>query len=209
MFPGSVKLTTTLKEHALLIAFGRLPRVSKMVKLFGGGGPKKVDEEPPQQDAGKARGDYDVDDHLLSREDVAERYGVQIDWTNVGASKGLTSGEAEARLKANGPNRLTPPKETLEIIKFLKQFANPLMALLVVAGALTYMAYALQQPRDKNNLILASALIIVVTLTCLMSYWQERSAGNVMGEWALHTSSCSQGVNRVHGQAGDPCCTVN
>jgi len=151
-----------------------------MVKLFGGGGAKKVDEEPPQEDAGKARGDYDVDDHLLSREDVAERYGVQIDWTNVGASQGLTSGEAEARLKANGPNRLTPPKETPEIVKFLKQFANPLMALLLVAGALTYMAYALQQPRDKNNLILASALIIVVTLTCLMSYWQERSAGNVM-----------------------------
>lgn len=45
------------------------------------------------------------------------------------------------------------------------QFTNPLMALLVVAGALTYMAYGLQTPRDKNNLILASALIIVVTLT--------------------------------------------
>jgi hypothetical protein len=39
------------------------------------------------------------------------------------------------------------------------------MALLVVAGALTFMAYGLQSPRDRNNLILASALIIVVTLT--------------------------------------------
>jgi hypothetical protein len=45
------------------------------------------------------------------------------------------------------------------------QFTNPLMALLVVAGALTYMAYALQSPRDRNNLILATALIVVVTLT--------------------------------------------
>jgi hypothetical protein len=39
-----------------------------------------------------------------------------------------------------------------------------------------------QSPRDKNNAILAAALIIVVTLTCIMSYMQERSASNVMGE---------------------------
>lgn len=56
------------------------------------------------------------------------------------------------------------------------------MALLLVAGALTFMAYALQSPRDKNNAILAAALLIVVTLTCVMSYFQERSASNVMGE---------------------------
>lgn len=67
-------------------------------------------------------------------------------------------------------------------MKFLLQFTNPLMALLLVAGALTFMAYALQSPRDKNNAILAAALIIVVSLTCLMSYLQERSASNVMGE---------------------------
>lgn len=62
------------------------------------------------------------------------------------------------------------------------QFTNPLMALLLIAGGLTFMAYALQSPRDKNNAILAAALIIVVTLTCIMSYFQERSASNVMGE---------------------------
>lgn len=33
-----------------------------------------------------------------------------------------------------------------------------------------------------HTVILASALIIVVTLTCTMSYFQERSASNVMGE---------------------------
>jgi hypothetical protein len=55
------------------------------------------------------------------------------------------------------------------------------MALLLAASALTYMAYALQSPRDRNNLILASALVVVVTLTCIMSYLQERSASNVMG----------------------------
>ena len=56
------------------------------------------------------------------------------------------------------------------------------MALLLVAGALTFMAYGLQSPRERNNLILASALVAVVSATCVMSYLQERSASNVMGE---------------------------
>lgn len=65
------------------------------------------------------------------------------------------------------------------------------MALLLVAGALTFMAYGLQSPRDKNNAILAAALIIVVTLTCLMSYLQERAAGNVMGKRAGPDPMCA------------------
>lgn len=35
--------------------------------------------------------------------------------------------------------QLTPPKDIPEILKFLKQVANPLMLLLLVAGGLTYM----------------------------------------------------------------------
>ena len=66
------------------------------------------------------------------------------------------------------------------------------IALLLVAGALTFMAYGLQSPRDKNNAILAAALIIVVTLTCLMSYLQERSASSLMGELvACCSASCT------------------
>jgi hypothetical protein len=57
------------------------------------------------------------------------------------------------------------------------------MALLVVAGALTYMAYALQSPRDRNNLILATALIVVVTLTC------GAGAGAWRGGWGTGLSA--------------------
>jgi hypothetical protein len=100
-------------------------------------------------------------------------------------------------------NQLTPPKTTPEIIKFLLQFTNPLMALLLVAGALTFMAYGIQSPRDKNNAILAAALIIVVTLTCVMSYLQERSASNLMGESpacrAAHQATLLAAVDKSYG----------
>ncbi|WIA28646.1 hypothetical protein OEZ86_011182 [Tetradesmus obliquus] len=128
----------------------------------------------------QARGAYEVDDHMVSPEEVAERYNVTIDWENIGGSKGLTSQQVKDLQAKHGLNQLTPPKTTPEIIKFLKQFTNPLMALLLVAGALTFMAYGIQSPRDKNNAILAAALLIVVTLTCLMSYLQERSASSLM-----------------------------
>ena len=209
--------------------------------------------------AATLRGDYAVNEHLASPQDVAKRYGTSINWESIGTSAGLTSqqarsvhtaaacvfhaqlcmlsflpcprcgGLARSRMKchtgcklesvvltpatdlcacirstittagltcaacactpaqvaeahaAHGTNALTPPRSTPEFVKFLLQFTNPLMALLLVAGGLTFMAYALQSPRDVNNAILAAALIIVVTLTCIMSYLQERSASNLMG----------------------------
>jgi magnesium-transporting ATPase (P-type) len=126
------------------------------------------------------RGSYDVDEHLLSPAEVAAKYGVDVNVDNPGQSKGLSSAQVKELQAIHGKNQLTPPAETPEWLKFCKQFTNPLMLLLVVAGGLAYMAYALQPVKDENNLILASALIIVVSATCVMSYWQERSASNVM-----------------------------
>jgi magnesium-transporting ATPase (P-type) len=124
---------------------------------------------------------YDLDDHQLTLEQLAQRYSDSaIIPQDPSASKGLTE-DAAAKLRAlHGPNALTPPKQTPEIVKFLLQLANPLLLMLLAAGALTYMAYAIQSPRDRTNLILASCLVGVVLLTAAMSWWQERSAGNVM-----------------------------
>ncbi|KAI8473316.1 MAG: hypothetical protein J3K34DRAFT_518987 [Monoraphidium minutum] len=154
-------------------------------------------EAPAEQGADAAahvgeRGSYLVDEHLLSPQETAAKFGVEIDWSSIAGSKGLTADQVKLLREEHGLNRLTPPKERPEIIKFLIQFTNPLMALLVVAGSLTYMAYGIQSPRDRNNLILASALVIVVTLTCTMSYFQERSASNVMASLkAMMPAKCT------------------
>lgn len=109
---------------------------------------------------------------MLPPSEVYDRYGV--------GAGGLTSAQVAERFKEHGKNQLTPPKELPEWVKLLKQFLNPLMLLLIVAGGLCFLAYGLQNPKDRNNLILGAALIIVVALTCVMSYVQERSASNVM-----------------------------
>lgn len=126
------------------------------------------------------KGNYDVDEHHLSPQEVAARYSVDINFEKVATSKGLASAQVKELQKKWGLNQLTPPKEVPEVVKFLRQFINPLMLLLLIAGGLLFMAYGVAKERDKNNLILGAALVIVVSLTCVMSYFQERSAGNVL-----------------------------
>lgn len=87
---------------------------------------------------------YDVDEHLMTVEQVAEKYGLALNPANLQASGGLTA-EQVAQAKARfGPNALTPPAEKPEWLKFLLQFTNPLMVLLIIAGGLLFMAYGIQ-----------------------------------------------------------------
>lgn len=67
------------------------------------------------------RGSYDVDEHLLSPQDVAARFGTAVDWASIPNSKGLDAKQVEALREKHGLNRLTPPKERSEIVKFLLQ----------------------------------------------------------------------------------------
>lgn len=107
------------------------------------------------------------------------RYATHIDFEHPSSSRGLGSDVAEARLREDGPNMLSPPKDVPEIIKFLKHFANPLIVLLIIAGLLCFLAYAVASDRDWHNLVLGAALLVVVFITCVMSYFQERAAGKV------------------------------
>jgi magnesium-transporting ATPase (P-type) len=52
--------------------------------------------------------------------------------------------QAASRLAENGPNKLSPPKDKPEWLKYLLQYTNPLLALLIVAGVLTFVAYGIQ-----------------------------------------------------------------
>jgi len=42
------------------------------------------------------RGTYTVDEHLLSPQEVAERYGTSVDWASIPASPGLTTAQVRA-----------------------------------------------------------------------------------------------------------------
>ena len=123
--------------------------------------------------------EYLADEHLLTPVEVADRYGVDVDENDWERSRGLSRAEAAARLAHDGPNMLTPPRQTPEIVKFLKHFLDPFMVLLIVAGVLSCITYAIDSSQ-LLNVWLGLVLFGIVIFTCLLSYYQERQSSNVM-----------------------------
>ena len=98
---------------------------------------------------------------------------------------GLSTSDAQERLKANGKNILTPPKKTPEWIKFMKTMFTGFAALLWIAGILCFIAYIVEiseTPDDvsPDNLYIGCALVVVVAISGIFTYMQERQSGKIM-----------------------------
>ncbi|XP_026513695.1 potassium-transporting ATPase alpha chain 2 isoform X2 [Terrapene carolina triunguis] len=125
--------------------------------------------------------ELDLDDHKLSKEALEEKYTTSI-------SKGLTSARAAEILARDGPNALTPPKSTPEIIKFLKQMVGGFSILLWVGALLCWIAFGIQLAQGVasafDNLYLGVVLALVVILTGIFAYYQEAKSTNIMASFS-------------------------
>lgn len=63
----------------------------ELIKLLGRKKKTADEESPATTSTAAARGAYEIDEHLLQPREVADRYGVQIDWKNIQGSRGLTT----------------------------------------------------------------------------------------------------------------------
>ncbi len=101
--------------------------------------------------------------HAVETGEAAERLG--------SPPEGLSGPEAAERLMRFGPNRLPPPPRQSALLRFLRQFHNVLIYLLVLAALA---AWLLGHPVD-------SAVIgIVVLANALIGYVQEGKAARAM-----------------------------
>ncbi|KAG1699203.1 hypothetical protein DVH05_014119 [Phytophthora capsici] len=91
---------------------------------------------------------------------------------------GMTQHDVQGRLESEGLNRLTPPKQTPEIIKYIRELTGLFSLLLWVGGALCLIIYGLQG--DPNNLYLGIVLFLVVVITGTFSYFQNAKSSNLM-----------------------------
>ena len=91
---------------------------------------------------------------------------------------GLTTQEVKARLERYGANELKVSKDTPEILKFLLQFKNFFAILLIAGGALAMTAEQLDP--GNGNLYIAIALIAVVFLNAMFTYFQEFQSERIM-----------------------------
>lgn len=79
-------------------------------------------------------------------------------------------------MERDGPNALTPPKQTPEWVKFCKNLFGGFALLLWIGAILCFIAYSIQastseEPSD-DNLFLGIVLAAVVIVTGIFSYYQ-------------------------------------
>ncbi|XP_037383281.1 potassium-transporting ATPase alpha chain 2 [Talpa occidentalis] len=125
--------------------------------------------------------ELDLDDHKLSNKELEKKYSTNI-------IMGLSSTQAAERLAKNGPNILTPPKKTSEIIKFLKQMMGGFSILLWIGAVLCWSAFGIQYSQDPStsfdNVYLGAVLVLVVILTGIFAYYQEAKSTNIMASFS-------------------------
>ncbi len=101
---------------------------------------------------------------------------------------GLSQPEATERLKRYGDNELTSEKPMPEWRKFLSQFADMLVLLLIVAGAVSTILWFFE--RDSALPYEAIAIFAIVLLNAVMAYFQEARAEQAIA--ALRQISAAQ-----------------
>jgi len=100
---------------------------------------------------------------------------------------GLSSDIVERNLARDGPNCLTPPKQTPEWVKFCKLLFGGFSLLLWFGAILCFIAYSINKSQEtvmneaaKDELYLGLVLTIVVVLTACFSYFQESKSSKIM-----------------------------
>lgn len=63
---------------------------------------------------------------------------------------GLKSAEAGERLQKNGPNKLREPKKVSLFVRFLKQLADPMIIILIVAAAVSAVIAVLEKRASRT-----------------------------------------------------------
>ncbi|MDE5984095.1 MAG: cation-translocating P-type ATPase [Eubacterium sp.] len=98
---------------------------------------------------------------------------VTLVYDEIGSGEnGLISSEAKKRLEKNGKNKLAEGKKESLIIKFLKQFADPMIIILIVAAVISAVTAAIGGEGFADVFI----IMFVVILNAILGVWQEDKA---------------------------------
>ena len=113
-----------------------------------------------------------------SSRQVSPPYRVAVDEliAQLGTSRarGLSQTEAQKRLRLHGPNQLPAPRPVPEWVKFLRQFVDPLIILLLFATVISLTAWLIEGAHGIPYETLT--IVAIVIFNSLLGYLQERHA---------------------------------
>lgn len=126
---------------------------------------------PDQKDSAARNMQRALPPYLSSIDDLVLRLNSDL-------AHGLSNAEAQLRLRLNGPNELPEPRPVPEWIKFLKQFADPLIVLLLFAMVISLLAWFVEGRSDVPYEMLT--ITAIVLFNSVLGYLQERHAEEAM-----------------------------
>uniref|UniRef100_A0A7E4ZUQ9 Sodium/potassium-transporting ATPase subunit alpha n=1 Tax=Panagrellus redivivus TaxID=6233 RepID=A0A7E4ZUQ9_PANRE len=126
--------------------------------------------------------DFETTDHQVELSELYARFGVD-------PVKGLSSEAAAQKLEQYGRNQLTPPKVTPVWLLFLKTMFSGFNVLLWLGCTASCVCYAIEYSQDPwdaktDNLYLGIVLGVVVFVTAIFQFTQERKSSTIMKSFA-------------------------
>ena len=89
------------------------------------------------------------------------------------AINGLTSEDAELRLKEYGENSIKEQKKISQLMLFINQFKNPIIIILIIATVIS---------AATGEWIDATIILLILFASAILSLLQEYSASNAVEE---------------------------
>ncbi|MBQ9112371.1 MAG: cation-translocating P-type ATPase [Clostridia bacterium] len=105
--------------------------------------------------------------HDLSKEDVLKNLSSDIE-------KGLTAEEAAARLEKYGPNKLREKKKKSLFGRFIDQFKDVMILILIAAAVISFAVICVEQ--NWGELFEPALILLIVILNAIMGVYQEGKA---------------------------------
>ena len=100
------------------------------------------------------------------------------------SERGLSTAEAQKRLAENGKNALAEAKKKPAILKFLGQFTDPmiivLLAAAVVSAVLTIVSNLQKGTNEWTELIDCGVILLIVVVNAIIGFVQENKAENAL-----------------------------
>ncbi|KAI9218883.1 P-type cation-transporting ATPase [Blastocladiella britannica] len=121
-----------------------------------------------------------IDEHKLSFEELTQKYDTLIDTENPAKSGGLNTEDAARRLATDGPNVMAPPKRKSPIMRFVECILALFNLLLIIAGVLSFLLYALNTSVNQVSLYTGIIFILVAFMNAGIEFVQISKAESAM-----------------------------
>lgn len=116
------------------------------------------------------------------------------------SQEGLSSAEAKKRLEENGKNKLEEGKKESLIVRFFKQFADPMIIILLVAAGISAVTSAFDHEFPSDVII----ILFVVIVNAALGVYQENKAEKAieaLQEMSAATSKVLRDGRVVHAKS--------